>query len=329
LKAAEKHQDLLIAIDRELGEREGEAKTELLREVARIWHYGLKNPYEAKDAWNRVLRESPNDSEAREALSSMGEKKHIDTSEVILPNGLDTAPERTSAADDDTLAASEDVHATIESAAPVGEPRTLDAAPLEAFADPQAETLSQTLALLDESTDAVESLEDEPMQFQAITEPGETTDEAVGHDDEPFPMPDSEAPAAPMDGETVQFASLADYASEATGQLDVEDLLESDPSSLPDFAHVDEEPTGRMDFDPSKAHATAEPTGRLDLHDLIESNGEAPAAAFEPLGGREEPTGQLDVEDLLESGDAMMLESSEIQLDDDDDAPPPLPPKVR
>lgn len=76
LRKHNRHQDLLVALEREL-EMGTTDKAEVYRAIAKVWDVSLKNAFEAKDAWKRVLKLSPDDAEARSALDRLEKKKRV------------------------------------------------------------------------------------------------------------------------------------------------------------------------------------------------------------------------------------------------------------
>ncbi len=74
LERAERFEDLLIVQERLLREaEEPERRIEVLRAIARTWEGPLSNRWEALEAWQRLLAESPEDQEALEAVRRLGE----------------------------------------------------------------------------------------------------------------------------------------------------------------------------------------------------------------------------------------------------------------
>jgi hypothetical protein len=65
-----RHQDLLMALEREL-EIPGADRVATLKQVARVWEENLRNTFEARDAWKRVLKAAPRDAEAAAALERL------------------------------------------------------------------------------------------------------------------------------------------------------------------------------------------------------------------------------------------------------------------
>lgn len=94
LRAAGKHQDLLVALQRDLrGEEDPAQKLELRREVARVWDAALQNRWEALEAWQKVLREAPGDPEATAAIARLEEGgrrgEEISDLAISLPHSTD------------------------------------------------------------------------------------------------------------------------------------------------------------------------------------------------------------------------------------------------
>lgn len=63
--------DLMMLLEKELPLAGPERRREILLEIAGIWEYRLENRYEALDAYRRVLRESPDDDDARRAVERL------------------------------------------------------------------------------------------------------------------------------------------------------------------------------------------------------------------------------------------------------------------
>jgi hypothetical protein len=87
LSAAGKHQELLTAIDRHLQlVGAGEERLPLLREAAQAWETGLRNRFEARDAWRKVLELSPEDAEATSAIARLDARPAIDEATLLEAN---------------------------------------------------------------------------------------------------------------------------------------------------------------------------------------------------------------------------------------------------
>lgn len=73
LRRADRHQDLLLALDGDLAKARGDRDQELAlrKEIAITWDRGLKNKWEAIEAWQKVQKLEPEDRDAREALARL------------------------------------------------------------------------------------------------------------------------------------------------------------------------------------------------------------------------------------------------------------------
>lgn len=84
LRKAGKHQDMLIALDREIRSAEDpERKLQLMREVASVWEKELANKWEAIDAYKKILKVAPGDAEATAAIERLGAKSTGDEGELL------------------------------------------------------------------------------------------------------------------------------------------------------------------------------------------------------------------------------------------------------
>jgi tetratricopeptide (TPR) repeat protein len=77
LRKHKRHKDLLLALERELEAGSPDALA-VRKEIATVWEKGLRNAFEAKDAWKRVLKAAPDDADARAALERMEAKRSSD-----------------------------------------------------------------------------------------------------------------------------------------------------------------------------------------------------------------------------------------------------------
>lgn len=76
LKRAGRHRDLLVEISKQLPRAESAAeRLRLLREAALTWEHGLKNRFEAREAWEKVAHEDPEDVEAQQAIERLAERR--------------------------------------------------------------------------------------------------------------------------------------------------------------------------------------------------------------------------------------------------------------
>lgn len=92
LRRSGKHQDLLIALQRDLKKTEDPAaRLDLLRETARVWDHDLGNRWEAIEAWESVRAEKPNDDEANRALERLGQKRTHALADQAMPDAAGLA----------------------------------------------------------------------------------------------------------------------------------------------------------------------------------------------------------------------------------------------
>jgi tetratricopeptide (TPR) repeat protein len=81
-------QDLISAYERELGRRKDPVeRASLLRDIAELWENGAKNPWEARDAWKRVLRLQPNDADAKAAIQRIERSRSKPPPPDVLDGG--------------------------------------------------------------------------------------------------------------------------------------------------------------------------------------------------------------------------------------------------
>jgi tetratricopeptide (TPR) repeat protein len=87
LRKSGRHQDLLLALQKQLQRtRDPEQRLLLLKETAATWERGLKNRWEALDAWKAVLRQAPDDADATSAIA------RLDRQRGSSPSPFDDAP---------------------------------------------------------------------------------------------------------------------------------------------------------------------------------------------------------------------------------------------
>jgi len=84
LKAAGQFKELLVAIDRQLSlVGSPDERKPLLQEAAETWETGLKNRFEARDAWKKVLSLYPDDAAAAEAVARLGARARLDETDLL------------------------------------------------------------------------------------------------------------------------------------------------------------------------------------------------------------------------------------------------------
>lgn len=75
LRAGQRFQDLLVALDKQLQRtRDPAQRVVLLKEIAVTWENDLKNRWEAADAWKAVLTQDASDEQARAAMARLGRR---------------------------------------------------------------------------------------------------------------------------------------------------------------------------------------------------------------------------------------------------------------
>jgi tetratricopeptide (TPR) repeat protein len=84
LKSAGLFKDLLSAIDRQLVLVDDEySRLALMRDAADTWENGLKNRFEALDAWKRIASVVPDDPEARDAIARLSRRVIVDEASLL------------------------------------------------------------------------------------------------------------------------------------------------------------------------------------------------------------------------------------------------------
>ena len=87
LGAAGEHEELLTAIDRHLlVVTEQTERLSLLRQAANAWEVGLRNRFEARDAWKKVLALAPDDEDATGAIQRLDARPTIDEASLLESN---------------------------------------------------------------------------------------------------------------------------------------------------------------------------------------------------------------------------------------------------
>jgi tetratricopeptide (TPR) repeat protein len=227
LEAAGRHQELLLAIERELSlSHEDSARLELLKEMAAIWEHQIGNRFEALDAWRKVLARAPEDGEALTAVSRLTARPSLDLSFldadlVVLPEDLRPSlpPEPTPPPSEDA-AAGEQALAQQNDAAP--EPQFFGEATETARAEPVE---GGSDAVLAEASEHDASGAEEALAEAAFVDaPQAATDAAAGGDDaQPSPEPEDSgaweaAAAAAGSAEATPAADEASWSSADLGQ---------------------------------------------------------------------------------------------------------------
>lgn len=219
LERAGRWQDLLLALEREV--EAGGDRGACLRKMARIWETQLRNAHEARQLWRRVLRVTPDDAEATEAL------QRLERRPTAVADDFADEPAAPEAPAPPPREAPEVERSTIESEPPVAiaepapadprsayfEPAEEPEAPAAPAADPrlaffepeepvQAATPDEEVAVEPEADaidEVIEADEDEVVEaeFDAIDEVEDALDAEVAEVDEIDEGPeDAEGPAS-------------------------------------------------------------------------------------------------------------------------------------
>ncbi|MFC1464375.1 MAG: hypothetical protein ACFLMY_05950 [Candidatus Brachytrichaceae bacterium NZ_4S206] len=324
LRATGRHQDLLVALERDLRRTSDAAERLALRkEVARVWERDLANRYEAIDAWKKVLKDAPDDAEAREALARLEAPRGARTeaappvrAEVSLP-----APE-VDAGDDyaDLTDPSEEQSMSGDSSETMFDPglyaELLGAQ--AALARAQANAPPAPAAVRDAETRRLTSA-------QASVEPPTRElplrGERPAAEPPPAPAPPAPAPPPPPEARFVALGSPEDFDDEYTAVADdVFDAIQEKPAVVldapPQRDTFDEVATGEVRL-PARS-AREEEVAELDDADLLEDDG-ALADEVESLDAADAIEEVDDVEELEE------LEELESPFPSRTSRPPPPP----
>jgi hypothetical protein len=345
LRAAERFDELLIAIDRELFMlKPEEGKRELLKQAAETWEFGLKNRYEALDAWKKVIAIAPADPDAVAALSRLRSQPRADDSLL----------------DEEVVVLPEDLRPSLVSATPLGSSlfsNTVDSNPGVSFfsehraraeepAAPRRASEPRTFEQDDSdarpedlSLEELRGLDDE-QTFARVPRPvaaraPELTDSDDDFDDA-YEDPEAERSRTEVAAAPQGYAPAADD--------DDDDQLESEPESAPEF----EDHGLALDEEESELHEDAlEAASEEDLLEPEEdeeeeselNSAELDVAEFElpEFEGRDyDPDVTLPLDRSDQAGEG--AESSVVSLEglstllersSASSAPPPPPPSAR
>ncbi|MFT3921203.1 MAG: hypothetical protein QM778_01580 [Myxococcales bacterium] len=319
LGAAGRHQELLSAIDRHLLlVTEPEERLALLREAATAWELGLRNRFEARDAWKKVLALSPEDAEATSAIERLDARPSIDEASllesnvVVLPEdlhpsmpppalGSESSPEPGSSVTPSAM--------SFEDGEPAAHARTesLMAEAAAAFDAPGDQVESSTEAQPNaDAQEPAEPVAAAPAEHADAAAASPEVDDAVDDDvsddisdDAPeAAVPEEEAPAA-------DEVLIAAEASDLTDATIVQELEEADADR--------EERASRPTSIESTPHELAAPSPWDMVQAPLRAAAAAPSALLLELASFDARTSEEAEEDAeVELEDATMeLESAE------------------
>ncbi len=294
-----RHQDLLMALEREL-EVGATDKASVYRSIARVWDQQLRNAFEAKDAWKRVLKFAPDDDEARAALERLEKKKK--------------------SVDDDDDALSQPAPAPIAPAPRVQLARTPIAAPVEEIDEIDSGDISDSTSarIVAPPPSADDELaEDLPINTGELMAPeAEDLDLATGAIEAP--------PPSPFDDEEASALSTGEYQ---VGD-DNDPIEEADELAPIEAAQAESiEPADAAIEEPSPDAMSA--LDALEAADEIESTGDYAAAPAEDDGvedNRGESTMAVDTSAFAEESDEDSLDSLAQMVAPPRLSTPPTPP---
>jgi len=256
LRAAGRHKDLLIAIDRALTlEPSLDERVALLMVCADTWEQGLQNRYEACDALRKVLALVPGDPVATAGLERLGRRTSVDEANLLdsdvtvapedllpsLPREEDPAPAAEAYADDveahDTSDFSSEETSELQHTAPAQEPADGDLAqvalPDTAFDDEETSDLTDGLqAQGTPASDAGADIEGAPQRLMEVPihvasggpgDPFETSssferESSADFDAEPPPEQDAETRAS--NSEVAEQVEVPGMSPEAVLELE-------------------------------------------------------------------------------------------------------------
>jgi tetratricopeptide (TPR) repeat protein len=273
LREAGRHEDVLLALDQEIGRNKDRAThAPLRREQARIWERDLRNRSEALDAWKKVLALDPDDAEAIEAVARLGARRPSlvpegpSSDEIALPPRA-ARPARAIAAAEAAESFEAVTRPSAQALGPAEAPRA--AVELEDAESAEAESLDAESGDA-ESLDA-ESLDAEPGDAESLD--AESLDAESG---------DAES----LDAESLDAESLdAESGDAESGDAESGDAESLDAESGDAELFGTAEPRAARQDDPAAAAAPAPPADEDDERDTAERLAPLPLAPapFGPL----------------------------------------------
>jgi|GEM_PF-1584832 len=237
LGAAGRHQELLSAIDRHLLlVTEQDERLSLLREAATAWELGLRNRFEARDAWKKVLALSPDDAEATGALQRLDARPSIDEASLLESN---------------VVVLPEDLHPSMpppslaSELSPEPVPSVTPSAMSFMDGEPSAHARESLLAEAaaafgDDAERALDSEDDADLGAHADASRHERHEARAGAHEAPVAPPPSEAEGDDDAGEVAEDGDAADD----------EELIAAEASDLSDATLVEELEAAPIDASP-------------------------------------------------------------------------------
>ncbi|MFO0563630.1 MAG: hypothetical protein U0269_36735 [Polyangiales bacterium] len=318
-----RYQDLLMALEREL-EVGTPDKASVNRSIARVWDQQLRNAFEAKDAWKRVLKLVPDDEEAKSALERLDKKKKATIDDDLgdgpaAPVAAPPPPRVQLARTPIVAAASEEIDeidsseiSDSTSARILAPPPSTDDELAEEVPIHTGELMAPEPDELDPATGAIrapapESIADD--EVGALS----TGEYSIADANDPIEEPEELEPEEP--------------AYEAQAEQPAEEALEAE--ALPMDAPA--EPSSEDEATPAHSVDAMSALDALEAADEVESTSDYEAAPQEYEDNRDESTMAIDTQAFQESSDEDSLDSlaQMVAAPTRPSAPPTPPPSFK
>lgn len=335
-----RHQDLLMALEREL-EVGATDKASVYRSIARVWDQQLRNAFEAKDAWKRVLKLVPDDGEAKTALDRLEKKKKAAIDDDDLGDApaspVEAPPPRVQLARTPIAAVSDDIDeidssdvSDSTSARIIAPPPSSDDELAEEVPIHTGELMAPEPDDLDSATGAfrapaAESIADEDMGALS------TGEYSIAEANDPDELEPAEAPAPETEPLAAQDEPME--ADALAMEPAAEEIEEAEPS-----AEDEATPARTVDamdaLDALEAADAADGTDGADGADAIEpveSTSDYEAAPQDFEDNRDESTMAVDTQAFQEMSDEDSLDSlaQMVAAPPRPSAPPTAPPSFK
>jgi tetratricopeptide (TPR) repeat protein len=253
-------QPLLVALEREL--EVGADRAATYRRMATIWEQHLRNTFEAKDLWKRVLKIAPDDGQARAALERLDRR----AGEVVDEEPLESLDDEEIAIEDATPAPVSPPSETSPDAPEDEDPRAAlfgdplsdrpDSPPQTSGSAPPSADLAALLASTTPSSQRVNPLDRPSIDDAAAKQEGDGTHDPRAAFFDDHADEDAAEPAPEVDVSEPEPEPEPDL--EHTVAFDVADDLP------PEEQHAEEEHHAEGEA----GHSVAQGLHAADLHDL-------------------------------------------------------------
>ncbi len=292
LKAAGQFKELLVAIDRQLAlVATTEERQPLLEEAAEVWETGVKNRFEARDAWKKVATQFPSSVAASAALARLEVKAVLDESD-LLEGDLVVRPEDLRPTDPPVFipaptAAAQPVEVTEPDVADTSVPPPPDAS-LASLPPPPDASLTSVPPPEDASLASLPPPEDASLEGVAHTQTVFVAGDAAPS--EPVDNSPTDAPEASADAESVQV----DAPESDDDDEDAQSALADQARAYADESHDTDPPSHSAEHDAAVAEIVIEIE---DAADYVEE-ADGYTTATEPAPARFRPDGSDFTEEI-------------------------------